>query len=195
MTISYLMRHGRTDASARYIASSDPAKPILLDAAGIAQCQQKARSGWVSAIASTITSEFPRAQQTAGLLLGEHPTDIVVEPLLNEINYGVFDGGPWMAYGDWLGASGPHAAPEGGEARSTAIGRYLQGLSRCLDLPGPRLIVGHGLMISALMQLMVDRPLLALDLPEAPYVTAIPLSDGRLCELIDGGQRALSLIR
>jgi 2,3-bisphosphoglycerate-dependent phosphoglycerate mutase len=192
MPVSYVMRHGRTQASASYIATGDPTMPVYLDSVGLAQCHRRSKAGWLPSIASCITSEFPRARQTALLLLGSHQPTILEQPLLNEIGYGMFEGRPWMTYGTWLRDTGPDLAPEGGEARRTAIKRMLEGLLRSLTLPGPRLVVGHGLMISALLQLMVERPLLALDLPEAPYVTAIPLTDERLAELVDDGLRILT---
>lgn len=192
MPISYLVRHGRTQASASYIATGDPALPIYLDSAGIAQCRRLSHAGWLPGIASCITSEFPRARQTAHLLLSGHQPALSEQRRLNEIGYGRFEGGPWMAYGAWLHNAGPDVAPEGGEARTAALKRMLEGLSHCLTLPGPRLIVGHGLMISALLQLMADRSLRASDLPEAPYVTPIPLPDERVAELIDNGLDALS---
>lgn len=192
MPVSYVMRHGCTQASASYIATGDPTKSIYLDSVGLAQCHQRSRAGWLPSIASCITSEFPRARQTAHLLLTGYQPSMFEQPLLNEISYGVFEGGPWMAYGAWLRDAGPNVAPEGGEARTAAIKRMLEGLSRCLALPGPRLIVGHGLVISAMLQLMVERPLLTFDLPEAPYVTAIPLIDERLSELVDDGLRTLT---
>lgn len=192
MPVSYVMRHGRTQASASHIATGDPTMPIYLDSVGTAQCHRRAKAGWIPSIASCITSEFPRARQTARVLLTGHQPAMIEQPLLNEISYGRFEGGPWMAYGAWLRDAGPDVAPEGGEARTAAIKRMLEGLSRCLTMPGPRLVIGHGLMISALLQLMAERPLRAFDLPEAPYVTAIPLTDERLAELVDESLYTLS---
>jgi len=178
MEITYVLRHGRTELSARYIASGDPARPVHLDAAGVAQCQQLAAARWIPTIVTCVISQFPRTRQTAELLLGPAQPVMVVEPRLNEINYGGFEGQPWMAYGAWLRRAGPGAVPPAGESRDAAIGRVLEGLTGCLDLPGPRLVVGHGLMISTLLQLLRRRGLNRWDLPEAPYVKPIPLLQG-----------------
>ena len=139
---------------------------------------------WLSTIATCVVSEFPRTSQTAGLLLGSAQPVLATEPRLNEINYGMYEGQPWMAYGAWLRCAGLGAIPPGGESRNAAVGRMLAGLAGSLDLPGPRLVVGHGLMISALLQLLRGRGLDRWDLPDAPYVKPIPLTDQRLRQLV-----------
>ncbi len=184
MAVTYVLRHGRTELSAGYIASGDPALPVQLDATGMAQCRRLAAAEWLPAIATCIVSEFPRTRQTAELLLGYAGPVPVTDSRLNEINYGIYEGQPWMAYGAWLRGAGLGAVPPGGESRNAAVGRMLAGLAGSLDLPGPRLVVGHGLMISALLQLLRGRTLDRWDLPDAPYVKPIPLTDQRLRQLI-----------
>lgn len=190
MSVSYILRHGRTDRSARYITSGDPAVSVPLDGTGVAQCRRRAHAGWISDVVTCVVSEFGRTSETAKLLLGARRPRTIVDSRLNEINYGGFEGRPWMAYGTWLRSAGPNVVPPGGgEARTAAIDRMLAGLADCMRHPGPRMVVGHGLMISALLQLMADRPLRSLDLPEAPYVTPLPLTDARLAELLGSAVR------
>jgi probable phosphoglycerate mutase len=184
MAVTYVLRHGRTELSAEYIASGDPALPVQLDPTGVAQCQRLATARWLPTIATCVVSEFPRTRQTAELLLGSAQPVLVNEPRLNEINYGIYEGQPWMAYGAWLRSAGPGAIPPGGESRDATVGRMLAGLVGSLDLPGPRLVVGHGLMISVLLQLLRGRSLDRWDLPDALYVKPIPLTDQRLRQLI-----------
>lgn len=186
MTISYLLRHGRTALSAAYQANGDPSSATPLDAMGVQQCSRVAATSWPAMIATCVTSEFLRCQQTAQLIVGPH-VRLLIEPDLNEINYGAFEGGPWMAYGDWLRHHGPNATPPGGESRRTAVRRILRGLDRCLTLPGPRLIAGHGLMISIVLQLLQNGSTDDWDLPEGAYVRPLPLADQHLRELVDVG--------
>jgi probable phosphoglycerate mutase len=184
VTISYVLRHGRTTASAAYIASCDPRQPIHLDAEGTRQCLRHAGSAWTAQVVTCVTSEFPRAIQTAELLMRGRQLDIVVDARLNEINYGEFEGGPWRAYGAWLSAHGVSAVPPGGESRVAALTRMFHGLAACLALPGPRLIVGHGLTISTLLRRLDGGSPDRVDLPEAPYVEPITLTDPCLVGLI-----------
>ena len=57
MEITYVLRHGRTELGARYIANGDPALPVYLDTAGVAQCQQLAAARWMPTI---VTCVLPR---------------------------------------------------------------------------------------------------------------------------------------
>jgi len=132
-------------------------------------------------------SQFTRTRQTAELILGPGRSQ-VVNPDLNEIKYGCFEGTPWMAYVGWLRQMGPSTRPPGGgEARREAVQRVLCGLTACLSAPGPRLVVGHGLMISVLLQLLQRKPIDVWDLPEGPYVRPLLLDDARLRRIIDAG--------
>jgi len=191
--ITYVMRHGRTTLSAAYRVNGNPSPPIDLDDIGIEQCARRARDArWLDKIAICLTSRFRRAQQTADILVGERDVPRIVEPRLDEINYGAFEGGPWLHYGAWLRAYGPAAVPPGGESWRTAVDRLLTGLAECLKYPGPRLVVGHGLLVSLLHAVRdSDQPLECSALPEAPYVEPIVLTDVVLAELIDRGRRGL----
>lgn len=186
MTISYLLRHGRTALSHAYVANGDPSTAVLLDAVGISQCHRAAVAPWLATVSTCVVSEFRRTHQTADLIV---PPSVprLIEPRLNEINYGCFEGGPWLAYGAWLRDNGVDVPPPGGEARQAAIRRILLGLGYCLTLPGPRLVVGHGLMISAILQLRQNASLDKTDLPESPYVAPLPLVDQDLRDLINSG--------
>jgi len=80
-------------------------------------------------------------------------------------------------------------AARGGESWYAAVDRLLTGLAGCLTYPGPRLVVGHGLLVSALHTLRdTDGPLDALSLAEAPYVEPVVLTDAALAVLVDKGR-------
>ncbi|MGH3734668.1 MAG: histidine phosphatase family protein [Micromonosporaceae bacterium] len=185
----YLVRHGRTPLSARHIVNGNPATRVPLDDAGRRQCRDLAKSApWLGEIATCVTSALPRTQETAQLLLAGRAVPHVAVARLNEIDYGRFEGGPWLRYGDWLEAAGMSFVPPGArESRDGAVRRMLLGLRACLALPGPRLVVGHGLLLSVLMCLASDRPICRAVLEEAPYVAPLFFSSVRLEVLIDQG--------
>jgi probable phosphoglycerate mutase len=187
---TFVIRHGRTALSATYQVNGDPTAAMPLDEVGVQQCAVHRGARWLQGIAVTVTSRFPRTKQTADLLLaGAVPN--VVDPQLDEIDYGHFEGGPWLRYGAWLREHGPGAVPSGSsESWYGATDRLLAGLANCLDLPSPRLVVGHGVLVSVLLALRnTDGPPNGAALPEAPYVSPLKLTDAELRELVQRGVR------
>lgn len=195
MTLTYLLRHGRTELSNRYVCSGDPDGQVPLDVEGQAQCLRlAARASWLDDVRVVFSSQFDRARQTAALLVGDRPARTRVEPRLNEIDYGDFEGGSWLNYGAWLAVRGPNATPPGGrESWHQAVRRLLDGLERCLCYPGPRLVVGHGVQISVVLALRDGRQLDPLDLAEAPYVSPLVLTDSEVKAVSDAGRRFVTL--
>jgi 2,3-bisphosphoglycerate-dependent phosphoglycerate mutase len=191
---TYLVRHARTRLSASYRVNGDPSVPVALDDVGIKQCAQLSeRALWLKAVNVCVTSRFARAAQTADLLLGDTKTVQKIDHRLDEIRYGDFEGCEWRTYGAWLGEHGPAAVPPGGdESWLMAADRLLAGLGSCLAYPSPRLVVGHGILVSLVQALLDGVESLACDaLPEAPYVSPMVLPDDVLAEVVDRGRRLI----
>ena len=72
---------------------------------------------------------------------------LVVEPRLDEIGFGSFEGGSLAAYRAWAWKHEPEAAcPGGGETRADAARRVAAGLAALLDRPERVILaVTHGL--------------------------------------------------
>ncbi|MGW0602359.1 histidine phosphatase family protein [Streptomyces sp. NPDC002640] len=181
--ITYVLRHGQTDHSRRYLVNGDPAKPILLDEEG----RRSLGGGWSSVplhgVKTWLASEFPRARQTAQLLMGVPGPELVVEPRLNELDYGEFEGGPFLEYAAWLEGQGAHRRPPGSrESQTEGIRRMLTGVLAALDHQGPRVLVSHGLLLSVLLwnsdRVPGEAP--PLFFPEAPYAEPVAISDDDL---------------
>ncbi len=185
---SWILRHGQTDHSVHYLVNGDPAGCVELNSGGRQTCLAARASSRLGDVPTWITSEFLRAQQTAALLIGPAGADrVIVEAHLNELDYGVFEGGPFLSYGDWLGHHGCDSRPEGAaESQREGILRMLSGLQTAFEFPGDRVIVGHGLLISVLTwgRRLSGCEALPLLLPEAPYVEPMVLSDDELTDLI-----------
>lgn len=179
------MRHGRTDYSARYLVNGDTRQLVDLDGEGVrATCAARGRIP-VASIRTVVTSAFLRAQQTAHLLV-DH-SDMVVECDLNELDYGMYEGCPFLEYAAWLQLNGPWVRPpQAVESQREAQRRILGGLKALLNTPGPRFVVGHGLMMSMLLwqQERPTEPDLPLFYPEAPYLEPLALDDKVLAEMI-----------
>lgn len=189
-SLSNFLRHGRTAPSASHLVNGDRNTPVHLDEVGRRQCAAISGEEWLDAVSVSVTSRFPRTAQTADLVLGRRRPRRVVEPRFDEIDYGSFEGGPWAAYGDWLATAGRHARPPGAsESLQEATQRFTEGLAAVLALPGPRLVVGHGLMLSILLHLTESPGVLEDRLPEAPYVSPLCIADDALRSVLGRGAR------
>ncbi|GAA3091212.1 hypothetical protein GCM10020254_40220 [Streptomyces goshikiensis] len=149
---TYIVRHGQTNYSKRYLVNGDPTKHIHLNEEG----RQSLSRAWtilpLHAVATWLTSEFPRARQTTSLLMGVPAATLVVDGRLNELDYGEFEGSPFLEYAVWLDTHGAAQRPPGAaESQREGIRRMLSGVLAALEHPGPRVLVSHGLLVSVLL--------------------------------------------
>jgi 2,3-bisphosphoglycerate-dependent phosphoglycerate mutase len=180
---THLLRHARTDYSARYLVNGNAGLPLFLDEEGVRTCEAARRNLPTTCVLTWITSAFPRAQQTAALLWNSPDALPIVDPMLNELDYGDFEGTPFLDYAVWLRRHGPWTRPPGAaESQREGITRMLHGLRAVLDHPGPRVVAAHGLLLSVLGWYLTRTPGAAMPLffPEAPYLEPLTMTDERL---------------
>ncbi|MFD4242611.1 histidine phosphatase family protein [Streptomyces sp. NPDC058525] len=184
---TYVLRHGQTNYSKRYLVNGDPTKHIHLNEEG----RHSLRRAWTTlplhSVATWLTSEFPRARQTTSLLMGVPSAGLVVDPRLNELDYGEFESSPFLEYAVWLDTHGSGERPPGAsESQREGIRRMLAGVLGALERPGPRVLVGHGLLVSVLLWYRdrAEGEAMPLFLPEAPYVEPVAITDDELPILI-----------
>ncbi len=83
-----------------------------------------------------VSSRLLRTQETLALALGDRTVPTMVETLLDEIDFGSFEGGPLAAYRTWAWGHTPDAdCPGGGESRARAAVRFADGLVALLGRP------------------------------------------------------------
>jgi 2,3-bisphosphoglycerate-dependent phosphoglycerate mutase len=154
-----LVRHGESDHSARGISSGDPAAACPLTELGREQARELGRRLAHERIDVCLTSEFPRAVETADLALEGLPIPRVVVPELNDPRTGSFQGGRFLDYLAWAYAAGSQDHPAGGgESRQDLVVRYARGYRKVLDRPEPTvLVVGHSLPIAYLLAALDGR--------------------------------------
>ncbi|WP_423247383.1 phosphoglycerate mutase family protein [Streptomyces decoyicus] len=70
---THLLRHGPTQYSTRYLLNGDPALPLGLTEEGVRMCAETRDAVHSSGVRTWLTSDFPRARQTANLLMGSSP--------------------------------------------------------------------------------------------------------------------------
>jgi broad specificity phosphatase PhoE len=96
-----------------------------------------------------IATELVRTQETLELALAGRDVPRIVMPELNEISFGLYDGGPLTEYQAWAWAERADLpAPGGGESRAQAAARYARALGVLLARPERVvLVIGHALSI------------------------------------------------
>ena len=111
----FLIRHGESEANVAHYINDDPARPVNLTERGKAQAE--AASDELRAVRFThaYASEFPRAQQTAKILLRHHTCPLLIDARLNERQTGM-DGLPVEAFHDLMRTDPLHVKPENGES-------------------------------------------------------------------------------
>jgi probable phosphoglycerate mutase len=106
---------------------------------------------------------------------------------LNEPDYGVFEGRPFLEYAAWLRRHGPIARPPGSrESQREALLRMLSGCAFLPTTEAPRLVVAHGLLISVLswFRSRGSRAGIPSFFPEASYLEPLAVTDRCLHEWV-----------
>jgi broad specificity phosphatase PhoE len=94
------------------------------------------------------SSRLLRARQTLEAAVAGREIPLVVEPLLDEIGFGSFEGGALDAYRAWAWTSDATASPGGGETRVAAAARVAAALEALLRRPEKTILaVSHALPI------------------------------------------------
>jgi len=96
-----------------------------------------------------VSSRLLRTRETLEAALAGRQVPLVVEPLLDEIGFGSFEGGALDAYRSWAWASDAGApCPGGGETRVAAAARIAAALEALLLRPAETILaVSHALPI------------------------------------------------
>ncbi len=110
-----LVRHGESDANVADRISDDPARSINLTERGKAQAEAAAGSLVPLRFRHAYVSQFPRAQQTAAILLRRRDCRLQIDARLNERRSGM-DGLPVSAFDDLVRADPLRIKPERGES-------------------------------------------------------------------------------
>lgn len=111
----FLIRHGESEANVARRINDDPARPVNLTERGRAQAE--AASDELRAVRFThaYASEFPRARQTAEILLRHHACPLLIDARINERKTGM-DEQPVEAFHELMRTDPLHIKPERGES-------------------------------------------------------------------------------
>jgi broad specificity phosphatase PhoE len=120
-----------------------------LSSHGVAQALSLAARLAGEPLGLAVSSRLLRARETLELALGDRDVPREVEPLLDEIGFGSFEGGPLADYRAWAWSHGPSdACPGGGESRADAAARIALALEMLLGRREVAILaVGHALVL------------------------------------------------
>jgi broad specificity phosphatase PhoE len=125
-------RHGESAANVARVVSSDPAHGAGLTARGRTQARRLGAQIANLEIDLAVCTRFARTRETADLALRGRTIPRLIEPDLDEVNSGAFDGAPIRAYWAWREQHCSSARFPGGESLDEAARRYADGLQRIL---------------------------------------------------------------
>lgn len=170
-----LTRHAHAASNAGAIVNSTPPGGGLSDA-GREEARLLGALLAPDPIDVGICSRLLRTQQTLELALEGRPVPRIVEPLLDEICFGSFEGGSLAVYRQWAWENEPDApCPGGGESRSVAALRFADALSALLARPEETLlVVSHALPIRYVLDAS-DGTFPAARLEQVPHATPFRL--------------------
>lgn len=148
MNTLILVRHAHAESNVGDIVNAVP-PGAGLSAAGIEEAHALARLLALETIDLGVSSRLVRAQETLALALADRALPLVSEPLLDEIGFGSFEGGPLVVYRTWAWEHEPDTVcPGGGESRASAAVRLAEGLAALLGRPEETVLaVSHGLPV------------------------------------------------
>jgi broad specificity phosphatase PhoE len=148
MRLFVFTRHAESTLNVAGRLGTDPSGPVALTPRGREQARQLGRQVANLDIDLAVVTRFVRTRETVDCALNGSDVPLLVEPDLDEIRAGVFDGQPIGVYSAWKdehphGERFPH-----GESLDDATRRYANALRRLLGRPeAVTLIVGHELAI------------------------------------------------
>ncbi|KAF0103314.1 MAG: putative phosphoglycerate mutase [bacterium] len=142
----YLVRHGESEANVAGCINDDPARPVNLTERGRRQAREAVAGLMGVAFTRAYSSRFPRARQTAEILLAGLGLDLplIQDARLDERHSGL-DGQPVEVFNGLVRPDPVHARPEKGESfleQMQRVRAFLDQL-RAEDPAATVLVVSH----------------------------------------------------
>ncbi len=156
------VRHGESEANVADFINDDPQRLVNLTERGREQAENVA--GRLRSIPFThaFGSEFPRAHQTAAIILSHHCCELRVDPRLNERKSGM-DGLPTRTFNDLVRPDPIHIRPPLGENFLEQTQRLRSFLQSMESLPGNAMVlaVSHEYPLRSVLMLAGVEPEIA----------------------------------
>jgi broad specificity phosphatase PhoE len=173
MRLFVVTRHAESSGNATALLSSDPSRPIGLTPRGREQARRLGEQLTHIEIDLAVASSFPRTRETAELVLQGREIPLLIEPDLDEIRAGIFDGKPITRYWRWKEQHPRSERFPRGESLDDATQRYANAVGRLLGrAESVTLVVGHELAIRYIVEAAAGRD--ALGRSELVIPNAVP---------------------
>lgn len=154
-----LIRHGESEGNVIHQINDNPARIVNLTEKGRAQAAAAGEALRDRRFSHAYASEFPRARQTAAIILRHQACELAIDPRINERRSGM-DGLPVHVFNDLVRADRLRAKPERGESFLEQMERlrsFLDEVAARHPL-GNVLVVSHQDPILAALALRADDP-------------------------------------
>jgi broad specificity phosphatase PhoE len=144
MRLFVFARHAESAANAEHALNSDPARPVALTSHGREQARHLGVQISGLDIDVAVVSGFFRTRETAELALEGKGVPIFVEPDLDDVRAGLFDGAPIEAYWSWRERHTHGDRFPMGESLDETMRRYTNAVHRLLGrTEAVTLVVAH----------------------------------------------------
>jgi len=155
----FLVRHGESEGNVAHVINDNPVRIVNLTDKGRMQAHAAGEKLRATRFSHAYASEFPRARQTAEILLRHHDCELRIDARLNERRSGM-DGLPVHAFHDLIEPDRLRTKPEHGESFLEQMER-LRGFldeTAARHAEGIVLAVSHEDPILAALALTADDP-------------------------------------
>ncbi|HEY3070131.1 MAG TPA: histidine phosphatase family protein [Gaiellaceae bacterium] len=175
MRLFVFARHAESVLNLERRVNGDPTRDVDLTERGRFEAAQLGTMLANVSLDVCLHTRFPRTARTAEIALAGRDIPFEVEPLLDDIDVGEFEGAPLEEYRAWKHGHARDIPFPGGESLDDAARRYTEAFRRLLDRPQDSvLVVTHEIPIryalnGAIGSETLDGP--AHELPNAtPYL-------------------------
>jgi broad specificity phosphatase PhoE len=135
MRLFVVARHAESVLNIERRVNGDPSRPADLTERGREEARQLGTQIANLPLDLCVHTRFPRTRQTAEIALAGREVPLAVEPLLDDVDVGDFDGAPLDEYRAWKHSHRRDVPFPGGESLDDAARRYAAGFRRLLERP------------------------------------------------------------
>ena len=168
-----IARHGESVLNLEKRVNGDPSRRVDLTEQGREESRQLGTQVANIPLDLCVHTRFSRTRETAEIALADRDVPFVVEPLLDDIDVGDFDGAPLEEYRAWKHGHPRNVPFPGGESLDDAARRYGAGFRNLLTrTESAVLVVCHEIPLRYALNGAVGSD--TLDGPAHELVNAVP---------------------
>lgn len=173
MRLYVIARHAESVLNLERRVNGDPSREVDLTERGREEARQLGTQVANIPLDLCVHTRFSRTRETAVIALAGREVPFAVEPLLDDIDVGDFDGAPLAEYRAWKHGHPRDVPFPGGESLDDAARRYAAGLHNLLERPEASvLVVCHEIPLRYALNGAVGSD--SLDGPAHELVNAVP---------------------